>query len=72
MTLGDLIKRLGAPAGDRNGISEMEELGDARFTVGSTIMQGSDDAKKTLAEIGWTQRKSEAAPIWILVKRPSM
>lgn len=69
MTVEELIKGLGAPAGDRNGISEMEELGDARFTVGLTITQGSEDARKTVAELGWTQRRSEAAPIWILVKR---
>ena len=69
MTVKDLIKGLGAPEGDENGITEMEELGDARFTSGVTITQGSEDAKKTLAEVGWTQRRSAAAPIWIVVKR---
>ncbi|CAD6564718.1 MAG: hypothetical protein ASARMPREDX12_002394 [Alectoria sarmentosa] len=69
MTVKDLIKRLGAPAGEHNGITEMEELGDDRFTAGVTITQGSEDAKKTLAEMGWTQMKSEAGPIWIVVKR---
>ena len=69
MTVKDLIKGLGAPAGDQNGVTEMEELGDSRFTAGLTITQGSDDAKKTLAEVGWSQRKSEAAPIWLVVKR---
>lgn len=69
MTVKDLIKRLGAPAGDQNGITEMEELGNNRFTAGITITQGSEDAKKTLAETGWTQRRSEAAPIWFVVKR---
>lgn len=69
MTVKDLIKGLGAPAGDQNGITEMVELGDNRFASGVTIMQGSDDAKKTLAEVGWTQRNSEAAAIWFVVKR---
>lgn len=69
MTVKDLIKQLGAPAGEQNGITEMEELGDNRFTAGVTITRGSEDAKKTLAEMGWTQRRSEAAPIWIVVKR---
>ena len=69
MSVKDLIQGLGAPAGDRIGITEMEEVGDARFTAGITITQGSDDARKSLAEVGWTQRRSEAAPIWILVKR---
>ena len=69
MTVKDLIKRLGAPAGEQNGITEMEELGDDRFTAGVTITQGSEDAKKTLAEVGWTQMRSEAGPIWIVVKK---
>lgn len=69
MTVKDLIKGLGAPEGDEYGITEMEEQGNNRFTAGVTITQGSDDAKKTLAEQGWTQRRGEAAPIWILVKR---
>ncbi len=69
MTVKDLIKGLGAPAGDQNGVTEMKELGDARFTVGLTITQGSDNAKKTLAEVGWSQRRSEAKPIWLVVKR---
>lgn len=69
MTVKDLVKGLGAPAGDQNGITEMMELGDNRFTAGITITQGSEDAKKTLAETGWTQRRSEIAPIWIVVKR---
>lgn len=69
MTVKDLIKGLGAPAGDQNGVTEMEELGDNRFTVGLTITQGSDNAKKTLAEVGWSQRRSEDAPIWLVVKR---
>lgn len=69
MTVKDLIRGLGAPAGDGNGVTEMVELGDNRFTAGLTITQGSDDARKTLAETGWTQRSSEAAPIWLAVKR---
>ena len=69
MTVKDLIKQLGAPAGDQNGITEMEELGDNWFAAGITITQGSEDAKKSLAAMGWTQRRSEAAPVWIVVKR---
>ena len=69
MTMKDLIKGLGAPEGDQHGITEMEELGNNRFTAGLTITQGSERAKKTLAELGWTQRRSEAAPIWVLVKK---
>ena len=69
MTVKDLMKQLGAPEGDDFGITEMEELGDDRFSAGMTITQGSAWAKKSLGEVGWTQRKSELAPIWLLVKR---
>lgn len=69
MTVKELIAGLGAPAGDGFGITEMEEMGDCRFTAGATITQGSEEAKKTLRDVGWTQRRSEAAPIWIVVKR---
>ncbi len=69
MIVKELIKGLGAPEGDHNGITEMEELGDGRWSAGVTITQGSEDAKKTLAMIGWSQRRSEAAPIWLVVKR---
>lgn len=69
MSVQDLIKGLGAPAGDENGITEMVEMADFRFAVRVNVTQGSEDAKKTLREMGWTQRRSEAAPIWIVVKR---
>ena len=63
------MKGLGAPEEDNYGLTEMEELGDNRFAAGLTITRGSDLSKKTLAETGWTQRRSEAAPIWVCVKR---
>ena len=69
MTVKDLMKGLGMPEGENFGVTEMEELGDNRFTAGMTIRQGSEWAEKTLRELGWSQRKSEAAPIWLLVKR---
>lgn len=68
MTVADLLTKIKAPPGDHIGITEMEELGDDRFTAGITITRGSELAKKTLAEIGWTQRKSEIAPIWLAPK----
>ena len=64
MTMKDLIKGLG-----QHGITEMEELGNNRFTAGLTITRGSERAKMTLAELGWTQKRSDAAPIWVLVKK---
>ena len=68
-TLQEFMGTLGVPQEGRCGITEMDELGDNRFTAGVTILQGTDDARKTLAEIGWTKRKSDIAPIWIVVKR---
>lgn len=36
----------------------MEEVGGARFTAGVTIAEGREDAKKTLAEVGWLAGES--------------
>ena len=68
MTVRDLMKGLGTPEREDAGITEMEELGDNRFSAGMTITQGSEWAEMSLRELGWSQRKSEAAPIWLLVK----
>ena len=68
-TLQEFMVLLGVPQEGQYGITEMDELGDNRFTAGVTITQGTDDVRKTLAEIGWTKRKSDIAPIWICVKR---
>ena len=69
MTVRELIQQLGAPAGDQYGITEMIALPGYRFVTAETITQGSEDANKTLRQMGWTQQRSEAAPIWIVVKR---
>ena len=68
-TLQEFMVALGVPEDRQCGITEMDELGDNRWTAGVTIIQGTDDARKTLAEIGWTKRRSDIAPIWIVVKR---
>ena len=68
-TLQAFMVGLGVPEEGQYGITEMDELGDNRFTAGVTITQGTDEARKTLAEIGWTKRRSDIAPIWIVVKR---
>lgn len=68
-TLQQFMVCLGVPQEGQFGITEMDELGDNRWTAGVTITQGTDDARKTLAEIGWTKRRSDIAPIWIVVKR---
>ncbi|KAM0805481.1 hypothetical protein BDR22DRAFT_884472 [Usnea florida] len=70
MTLQEfMVVKLGVPRQGRCGITEMVELGDNRWTAGVTILQGTEEAKKTLEEIGWTKRRSDIAPIWVVVKR---
>ena len=70
MKLQEFMKQLGVPKEGQCGITEMDELGDNRWTAGVTILQGTEYAKKTtLEEIGWTKRRSDIAPIWVVVKR---
>ena len=69
MKLQEFMVQLGVPKEGQCGITEMDELGDDRWTAGVTILQGTEDAQKTLKEIGWTKRRSDIAPIWVVVKR---
>ena len=69
MTVRELFSTLGMPAVDHYGITEMEKAGDDRWTAVVTVTQGSPDADRTLRSMGWTQRRSELAGIWICVKR---
>ena len=70
MRVRDLIEHLKAPPGDGFGITQMEEVGNNTWVAGVTITRGSEMADRTLAELGWTQQRSEAAPIWLCMKRP--
>ena len=47
----------------------MEDLGDDRFTAGVTITQGSENAEKASVEVRRAQRRRDAPPIWVVVKR---
>ena len=69
-TVGGLIDLLHAPPGEDFGITQMEPMGNDSWATAVTITRGSEMARRTLAEMGWTQRRSEAAPIWLCVKRP--
>ena len=69
MRVRDLLEHLGAPPGDEFGITQMEEIGNDTWVVNVTITRGSEMADRTLAELGWTQQRSEAAPIWLCVKK---
>ena len=70
MRVRDLIEHLEAPPGDRFGITQMVEVGNDTWAAGVTITRGSAMADRTLAELGWTQQSSEAAPIWLCMKMP--
>lgn len=69
MTIRELIKQLGCPeAPGTFGVTEIIQLGDNYWAAGSTFTQGGDESKKTLAEVGWTARRSEDYPVWLAVK----
>ncbi|KAK4691791.1 hypothetical protein P7C71_g5286, partial [Lecanoromycetidae sp. Uapishka_2] len=69
MTLKELIKQLGCPQGPGTfGVTEMIQLGDGHWAAGSTFTQGGDERDKTLAEVGWTARRDDDYPVWLVVK----
>ena len=70
MRVRDLIEHLEAPRGNGFGITQMEEIGNDTWVESVTIIRGSEMADRTLAELGWTQQRSQAAPIWLCMKRP--
>ena len=70
MRVRDLLEHLEAPPGNGFGITQMEEIGNDTWVESVTIVRGSERADRTLAELGWTQQRSQAAPIWLCVKRP--
>ncbi|KAI4280247.1 MAG: hypothetical protein L6R38_004588 [Xanthoria sp. 2 TBL-2021] len=70
LTVAELIRRLGAPTTDDSkfGVMEVHQLGDGRWTAGTTVLLTSDLAKKTLGAIGWGETRGFAAkPVWIKV-----
>ena len=69
MTVKELIKQLGAPAGEHFGIAELLRVGnpgDARFAEGLAITQGSREANWSLARAGWGPRGGK---VMLMVKR---
>ena len=70
MRVRDLIEHLELPPGDNFGITQMEETGNDTWVAGVTITRASEMADRTLAELGWTQWRSEEAPIWLCMERP--
>ena len=70
MRVVDLLEYLNAPPGDNFGITQMVETGNDTWAANMTVIRGSETANKTLAELGWTQIRSEDPPIWLCMKRP--
>ena len=71
MTIKELIKQLGCPQGAGNqglGITEIVQLGNNCWSAGSSFAQNGDEAKKTLAEVGWSARRNDNYPVWLVVK----
>ncbi|KAI4139268.1 MAG: hypothetical protein L6R39_006389 [Caloplaca ligustica] len=68
LTVGELIAQLGAPEGPKFGLMEVHEQGDGRWAAGQVILQGSEDAKKTLREVGWVETRGfSAKPVWLKI-----
>lgn len=65
LTIGELIRTLGAPDDAKYGLMEVHEQGDGRWAAGQVILQGSEQAKKTLRDVGWIETRGfSAKPVW--------
>ncbi|KAL8975587.1 MAG: hypothetical protein Q9197_000203 [Variospora fuerteventurae] len=80
LTVAELMERLGAPAADEAdpparhyGLREVQELGEGRWAAGQVVLQGSEQAGKTLREMGWLETRGwEAAkPVWLKIHEES-
>ncbi|KAL8654290.1 MAG: hypothetical protein Q9210_001603 [Variospora velana] len=72
LTVAELIERLGAPTDNANptryGLMEVHELGEGRWAAGQVVLQGSEQAGKTLREMGWLETRGwEAKPVWLKI-----
>ncbi len=68
LTIGELIRTLGGPDDARYGLMEVHEQGDGRWAAGQVILQGSEQAKKTLREVGWIDTRGfSAKPVWLKI-----
>ena len=72
MTVKELIHQLGARQGpdNKNGVTEMVQLGDGAWGKGRTILKSDGGANKTLVDIGWDDRRGGSLPpIWLVVSK---
>ncbi|KAK8236931.1 hypothetical protein HDK77DRAFT_449299 [Phyllosticta capitalensis] len=61
------MKALGRGS-DRWAITEVAEMGGNRWQKGTTVVFGSDMAKRTLAEMGWSDQRGDgiSPPVWLV------
>ncbi len=72
MTVIELLNQLDASKGpdDKNGVTECLELGDGYWSKGLSIFKNDGAAKKTLAQVGWDQKRGVShKPVWLVVSR---
>lgn len=72
LRVAELIKQLGAPDEEehRYGVMEVHEMGDGRWATGQTVLLGTEQANKTLREIGWGDTRGFAAkPVWLKIHK---
>ncbi|KAL8761429.1 MAG: hypothetical protein Q9184_002451 [Pyrenodesmia sp. 2 TL-2023] len=68
LTIGELIRTLGAPDDSKYGLMEVHEQGDGRWAAGQLILQGSEQAKKTLRDVGWIETRGfSTKPVWLKI-----
>jgi hypothetical protein len=74
MTVLELLTVLGATRGaaGQNGVTECVEVGEGVWAQGVSVFGDKNDAKKTLAQMGWDQTRGDTRhPVWLVVHRGS-
>jgi hypothetical protein len=59
-------------AGEKAKLTQVFETGNGQWLPGTTIQQGSDKAKQTLADLGWSGAGVNAfkEPVWVHLEKP--
>lgn len=68
ITIKEMINRLGCPPElGTGGITEIIERGNDYWAAGNTFTQDGHESNKTLAEVGWSSRRGDGHPVWLVV-----
>lgn len=68
ITLQELLKRLGAK--EDGTLTECIDRGGGKWIKGSVIEGKTDNAKKTLSEVGWdSKRGADIPPVWLVLQK---